>query len=473
MIEIRDNDENAKKQEEKKDEDKKTKEVIEKADKDDLELIARIGNLYQVINKPGYLDINRLRNAVNDLSEFNKIQEYDYLHNLLVPERCKGVKIPSPIPVPSCAFQMHNSVTLSTNSTGNMCAMFNPVFLSNSNLSQINIPAGTYIDSNGQQMAYGAANLQPQFLTTLWVNNADDLDGNSPNDNFVPYNIGQCIPPVYDQYRLVSASLVVRYIGRLDNASGLMCGAIVFDESRYIGGDLLDTATSSNVPFSTVNPDLAKYGNFELARDSFYHQENMAIEGLRMLYFPVDNSFEEYAKTFDTSLGDFSLNASPAGVYANTTLSCQQDYYKSGFNFFFYSINAPPNTACFKVDIYCNYECLPNASFLNYLPLSMNAKGISSKEKQKANMIVQQKPVMKANEGVEKVSTSVMPSIWNKMIDKFSGQLPNIASMFGKGILTALSGFKTGIAISNALGSFMGSGGAGALGGLASMALEI
>lgn len=464
MIETPDDkkNENEKKEDAGKVNEKKVEELLKQADKDDLELLAKIGNLYTVINQPGYLDVDKLKNAVDSLSEFNKIQEYDYLHNLLLPEKCRGVKIPSPIPVPSCAFQMHNSVTLSTNKTGMMCAMFNPCFLATNNPSSIFVPSGSVPNPGGGESTYAQANLIPNYLTTLWVNNNDDLDGNSINEEFYPMNIGQCIPPVYDQYRLVSASVVVRYIGRLDNASGLLCGAIVFDENQNIGGS---TQEADGLNYGVLkNPELAKYGNFELARDSFYHQENMSVEGLRMLYFPVDNSFEEYIKTFDTPLGTYDLNPVYGNVWNNATLKASQDYYKAGFNFFIYSINAPPETACFKVDIYCNYECLPNASFLNYLPLSMNAKGISSKEKQKANMIVQQKPVMKANEGgVDKVTTSVMPSIWEKLKSKFSGKLPGIAQLFGKGILTALSGWKTGVAISNALSSFMGSGGIGGM----------
>jgi hypothetical protein len=440
---------------------KKTEELLKQADKDDLELLSKIGNLYHVINKPGYLDVDSLKNAVDSLSEFSKIQEYDYLHNLLVPERCKGVKIPSPIPVPSCAFQMHNSVTLSTNSTGNMCAVFNPYFLGNSSNGYFHVPAGSVPNPSGGDVAYPATDLYPSYFTTLWFNNDDSLDGNSINDNFLPMNIGQCIPPVYDQYRVVSASVVVRYIGRLDNASGLICGAVVFDENQNIGAHTeAADGTSAGV---TKNHDLAKYGNFELARDSFYHQEYMSVEGLRMLYFPVDNSFEEYVKTFDVSVGEYSLNPQYGNTWGNGSLKASQDYYKAGFNFCLYSINAPPDTACFKVDIYVNFECLPNSSFLNYLPLSMNAKGISSQEKAKANLIVQQKPIMKANEGTDKATMIRMPSIWEKLKSKFAGKLPGIAAMFGKGLLTALSGWKTGVAISNALGSFMGSGGIGGM----------
>ena len=455
------NIETPKEESKKDDKDKDIKEILEKADKNELELIKNIGSLYQIVNAPDFLDLDKFKQAVDALSEFNKTQEYDYLHNLLLPERCKGVKIPSAIPVPSCAFQMHNSVTLTTNETGFVCAMFNPYFLATNTPSSIYVPSGSVPNPGGGEASYNQETLIPHYFTSLWVNNDPYLNGNSSNEEFMPMNIGQCIPPVYDQYRLVSASLVVRYIGRLDNASGLICGAVIFDESLNIGGQTsAEDGTSAGV---LHNPSLAKYGNFELARDSFYHQEYMSVEGLRMLYFPVDNSFEEYVKTFDTSLGNYSLNPTYGNVWNNATLSIPQDYYKSGFNFFIYSINAPPSSACFKVDIYCNFECLPNASFLNYLPLSMNAKGISSQEKTRANLIVQQKPVMKANEGIDLVKTGsgVMPSIWSKFKAAFSGRLPSLARMFGKGLLTALSGWKTGIALSNALGTFMGRGNTG------------
>lgn len=53
------------------------------------------------------MDLSKVKDAVTALTQFNKRQQYNYLNNLLHPERCKGVKIPSPIPVPSCSFQLH------------------------------------------------------------------------------------------------------------------------------------------------------------------------------------------------------------------------------------------------------------------------------------------------------------------------------------------------------------------------------
>ena len=94
------------------------------------------------------------------------------------------------------------------------------------------------------------------------------------------------IPNVYDQYRLVSASMVVKYIGRLDIVSGVIGGAIVYNDDPTIGAHFSQGTNTTNVY-------MAKYGNFDLAMDSFYHQEYMVLDGLRQLYFPLDNSFEE------------------------------------------------------------------------------------------------------------------------------------------------------------------------------------
>ena len=83
MIDIPNDDKKEEKKEENIDE-KKIEEVLKTADKEDLDLMRKIGNLYNVITNPRYVDFDSLKNAVDSLSEFNKMQEYDYLHNLLV-----------------------------------------------------------------------------------------------------------------------------------------------------------------------------------------------------------------------------------------------------------------------------------------------------------------------------------------------------------------------------------------------------
>ena len=54
-----------------------------------------IARLYQAINGEK-MDLTVIKNSVDALNKFFEHQEYNYLNNLLYPEKCKGVKIPSP-----------------------------------------------------------------------------------------------------------------------------------------------------------------------------------------------------------------------------------------------------------------------------------------------------------------------------------------------------------------------------------------
>lgn len=418
-------------------EDTKIDSIIDDYDKKMLSYIAR---LYQALNGEK-LDITRIQTAVEALQEFNMRNEYRYLNNLLHPEKCKGVKIPSQIPIPSCSFQLHNCITLRTNASGNLAVVFNPYFLG-SNVHSDFKPVGETGEFDVQA--------KTNYYSSLFINNSPTLDGYSLNDNWEPINIGQEIPAVYDQYRLVSASMVIKYIGRLDTVSGVIGGAVVFDETRELGTDYqlkyirkADQAeTVTNAKF--IPSMLAKYGNFDLAMDAFYRQENLCLEGIRQLYFPLDNSYEEYTRLMNDNLV-------VAGMDDNNQtcrFECTEDYLKNGFRQVVYVLGAPANQSCFKLDIYCNFECLPSSPFLNYLPLSMNTEFFSPEIKKKAAVIIQQKPIMKAS---EEIVTSEPPSIWQRLKNKFMDSLPGIGKLISTGLVSAIPQLQLGTMLSNAM----------------------
>ena len=423
----------------------------------DKEMLTTLSDLYASLTGER-LDLNNIANTVEMLMKYNAKTEYNYLNNLLYPEKCKNVKIPSPIPVPSCSFQLHNCVTLTPNANGNIAILFNPNCLVDQ--SMLNTDAGgVYYDQNGNEhlpseiLPANTVVYRPIYTTSLLVNNDPTLNGTEANNNFRPVNINQAIPDVYDQYRLVSASVVIKYIGRLDIVSGVIGGAIIFDENSVLNFYGYGGLTQDGQPISSVvNPiysntsAYSKYGNFDLAMDSFYHQENMCLEGVRQLYFPLDNSYEEYNRLINrqstTQLSFYQ------GTENTMKVELDPDNFKSGFNFFIYTLGAP-NTPCLKLDIYCNYECLPSAKFLNYMPTSISTYGINAKEKKETLDIIQSKPIMKANEvlQVETPGSLGFKGYMKAMAKKFKNGLPPMSKLVNMGLSYLVPKLKPAISL--------------------------
>ena len=261
------------------------------------------------------IDLLNLKNLFDNMENIRKTSTKNFVHALLRPEKSRGAKIPSSMPIPSSSFQMKSSLSVTTNSTGNAAIAINPFYL-----------------TTGQN-------------SSVYVNNDVNLNGSTVVANqFFPRQANQNIPAsVYHQYRLVSASVVCKYVGRLDIVQGLVGGSILYEKG----------ITASPLVPAVALPQLDRYCDFNLARDSTYNAEYFAIQGIRLLYFPLDPSFEEYQ----------SVNTA-----------------KDGFLFFIYINNGPPLASSFKIDLYFNFECLPDVAFLNYIPTEMSDWSILTKE---------------------------------------------------------------------------------------------
>ena len=315
-------------------------------------IIEKLNGLKNAMNKDK-LNLEELRRKMENISEYNNYDMYEYLNAMLDPIKNKGGKVPSKIPIPTCSFQLHNSFTFHNNyANGNNVFTLNPFFLASDACKTKEIKVGN--DKFNINVC----------STYFFLRN--EGDGSTP-DSYWTTNIAMdmTIPDVYDSYRLVSACMTVKYVGVLEEAKGMMGGCIAYEKNDNLAARFHKVSSPNNI-MTTTNTNLKDFANFELIRDSYYHTENTCLEGIKMLYFPLDNSFEEFKKVFN---GD-GLTIHPDYTQA---WHLSTDYFKPGFNWFVYFQNTPfHNVGDFRLDYYLNFECIPKAEFLNYMPVSVS-----------------------------------------------------------------------------------------------------
>ena len=149
-----------------------------------------------------------------------------------------------------------------------------------------------------------------------------------------------------------------------------------------------------------------------------------------MLYFPLDNSYEEYLKLDGPESMKVIYNGPGPKDQPEVPMICMDENTRNGFGFFIYTLNAPPLSTCFKVDIYCNFECLPDSKFMNYMPVSLCTEKLNQNEKKLALDEVKKNLITTANE-----SNSNGKSFWRKVIDKLKNKVPGISTLVKENII--------------------------------------
>jgi len=377
----------------------------------------KIKNLLNSLNAQK-LDLRKIKYQMDLISEYQEKENYSYLEALLQPEKVKGVRIPSQIPVPSTTFQLKSQVIIKPNDKGCFVVCINPYFLADESFEYVTSVSGlnTYV-SQGQTYNY-YYRFYATNVSTFACNVRGELDGITPLPRDLDPNlliqhlriwnmkdIGQILPTnIYDQYRLVSASLNVRYIGPLEEAKGIIGGSILYDQhnspcfEEYVDSGLGAMPPYNPPPPGTEgNPDATfypQYENFDNLRDAFYHNESYCLEGLRMLYFPLDNSFEDFVKIFDGKHVSLERLYREFSGYARWKIP--EDYYKGGFNWVVYG-QGLPSTDSIRFEICCNFECLPTASFMNFCPIETRPYALTPIQKKQIYDEVKEQAVQKLN----------------------------------------------------------------------------
>lgn len=310
------------------------------------------------------LEIKKILMFILTLKE---IKDTNYFKSLINPVLYRNVRIPSKISPPSCTFQLSGAYTLTTNTKGCLLIAYNPYFLANENVIGKKFLV-TY--NNGTQKEFFIS----RFLSSCWYIDYNDLDGKHVLESddvwYKALNINQTIPDIYTQYRLVSASIKVRYIDEIKWAAGVLGGAIVYDSDTCIGGfyssvDRPDEQYNPNKRAYGLAVGSVKYSDFSIFGNAPIHGEFSCLDGIEIKYIPYSNSCFEYHKLYNK---DATKGSQYTRSYYNPRLDIGPDYYQTGEFIFIYAQGLQPQTKL-RIEIVSNFEALPNTEYLDYLPI--------------------------------------------------------------------------------------------------------
>ena len=385
-------------------------------------------NLYinDFLNKK--INIKRLTEKINNLEKHNNTENFDYLTSLLYPEKSKGCRIPTEHPVQSCTFQLKGVFTFPNAMHGAFLVRINPYFL----CSKACYPDKMRVDWNypSDKNRIYCSTFNIYDLSTIQYADAM-LDGHGgtitpANDKWIPLSavstkylasskqltVGegfQTIPTdVYNQYRLVSGSVELRYTGSLDKASGTLGGSILLEndpglccvgafQSKTNAKPVYDPTIVPTKDYigPTINTDFYDFNYF---RHSLYHSEHSVVEGLRMLYFPPNNSYNEFVRVFNGQpYTPKTYRYGNEQQIRHWLSSNNTDYYKDGFWWYLYGIGLCQDRdfSAYHLSYCFNFECLPNAEFLDYCPTDCSPYTLTPEEKAQIYSEVQKVAIQK------------------------------------------------------------------------------
>ena len=385
-----------------------------------------LNDIYNSIyNNDIKLLIKRIKELIN-----NKNNKYEYLDMMLNPDIYKFIKIPSVYELPTCTFYYHQYYNQILGDEGKCTVVFNPFFLYYEDLEQIKIfdnptdlPESYMYDLNfynnnglkvtGEDIEDASSNLYgdcyaPLFLTSYLMStsttNKEDMDKNF----YYPENLHQTIPRFYDKYRLVSSCIKVTFNGNLSESKGRIGCGIILNEDNYVAGRIFGAFWKGG-SYETLNvsrpynDNLIQFNPDKALTSSFYYKINPCHKGIKMVYFPPDNSYEQFISPLDAKnlylnkreIKDTNVRAVSS---VENTLQAKNNY-KNGFKFLIKTFDLPLNTKI-TVDISCNYECIPNSLFLNVLPLNATNFKLNLKDKKDVINVIMKKPILDLEENI-------------------------------------------------------------------------
>lgn len=351
-------------------------------DAKEKDVIDKINKIYESIGSKNK-NIENIINNIDNLVE--ESDEFKYLQCLLYPEKYRGVKIPSEIPIQSCTFQYHHSfVENCANETG---FLFNPFFLYNvKQLNDLSSAHKYYYGKYGEiSSEISETNTDVEYLTSLYnfgLTAYDEIEYSGVK----AIDIGQNINDLYTMYRLVSACVIIKNVGEVRNANGIIGGTIINDDFRFLGGEAPRRHPEPIFEIlSIIGPNMDKFADYKNFNNSIYYKQNNSSEGMKLIYFPIDNSYEEFVEIIKPSNFEsiYKEDRYILGYKVGEDIRIKPDKnFKNGFNFYFHFLNNEKYNNLYKIDFYCNFECIPNPKYQDFLTLNIYYNNLNIKNKQ-------------------------------------------------------------------------------------------
>jgi hypothetical protein len=276
---------------------------------------------------------NKNRNIKNSVpNTFNKLQrmspsalvkryqnyQTSYARAILVPECVYQAKIPSIFPQPTISIHKHMTIPFTTSTNGLAAFIINPYI---------------YLDTTTNASYTGVAINNSALLS---LNTAETVTGYSG----LKQNFG-LLASVLQEYRLVSASVTIVPQSSVTNSQGTIASGVL----NVNGQTPFTVGVGGNFPLGGALTIAANVDN-----SLYYQKANVsAMESLRMIYFPLDPSYENYLNINNThGVGQPSQPAS-----GNNTVVPGSDFWWVGY------ITGTAASAPFVFELDFNFEALP------------------------------------------------------------------------------------------------------------------
>lgn len=318
------------------------------------------------------LDLRLIQEQIDEMYRLKMFHNFDYMSNLLNPS-IRGVKIPSLTPQPSYSFTLTKQQKITTNASGKSLVVFRPFFLTHDY-------RGIYRRNPWQQrFNYLASPLSTFLVYTEQSSNNLVCSAN-------PIDVGQTVPEgLFQSYRLVSASLKVRFNAEMKSGSGFISGAQVDVYDPSIHGKYY-TKTNPGLPFDpeATTYQLTALGGYWTQLSSLQARPSFQIVNtlgsLSFIYYPLDTSMLEYYSFFTTREIVVSKMRNGSSYNPQWWVDNPLLYKQTTFAWVIRSEGLPANTTCLLFDIQCNFECLPTVKAQKYIQPTLYPYSLATTE---------------------------------------------------------------------------------------------